>query len=210
VLFLDELPEFSRNVLEVLRQPLEDRQVTIARARAVFSFPADFIFSASMNPCPCGYYGSESAGHGCICSPLKINQYRAKISGPLLDRIDLHVEVPRMDYASITMKENQLSSKQMLESVLIAHQRQQKRYMTRGISFNGELTGRLLRKFCALMPDAEQLLVQAFDALGLSVRAHDRILKIALTIADLEQNDTIEIHHLAEAIQYRHLDRKQV
>lgn len=210
VLFLDELPEFSRNVLEVLRQPLEDRQVTIARARAIYSFPADFIFAASMNPCPCGYYGSDSPAHGCICSPLKILQYRAKISGPLLDRIDLHVEVPRMDYASITMKENQLSSKQMLESVLVAHRRQQKRYVTRGISFNGELSGRLLRKFCALKPDAEQLLVQAFDALGLSVRAHDRILKIALTIADLEQRDTIESHHLAEAIQYRHLDRKQV
>ncbi|QGQ96215.1 ATP-binding protein [Paenibacillus psychroresistens] len=210
VLFLDELPEFSRNALEVLRQPLEDRQVTIARARAVFSFPADFIFAASMNPCPCGYYGSESPAHGCICSPLKITQYRAKISGPLLDRIDLHVEVPRMDYASLTTKENQLSSKQMLESVLMAHQRQQNRYKTRGISFNGELTGRLLRKYCALKPDAEQLLVQAFDALGLSVRAHDRILKIALTIADLEESDTIESQHLAEAIQYRHLDRKQI
>jgi magnesium chelatase family protein len=210
VLFLDELPEFSRNALEVLRQPLEDRQVTIARARAVFSFPADFIFAASMNPCPCGYYGSESPTHGCSCSPLKIIQYRAKISGPLLDRIDLHVEVPRMDYASIATKENQLSSMQMLESVLIAHERQQKRYKKLGLSFNGELTGRLLRKFCSLNKEAEALLLQAFDALGLSVRAHDRILKIALTIADLEQNDSIETHHLAEAIQYRHLDRKQV
>jgi magnesium chelatase family protein len=163
-----------------------------------------------MNPCPCGYYGSESLAHGCICSPLKIIQYRAKISGPLLDRIDLHVEVPRMDYASLTTKENQLSSKQMLESVLLAHIRQQRRYATRGISFNGELTGRLLRKYCALKPEAEQLLVQAFDALGLSVRAHDRILKIALTIADLEESATIESQHLAEAIQYRHLDRKQI
>jgi magnesium chelatase family protein len=210
VLFLDELPEFSRNALEVLRQPLEDRYVTIARARAVYTFPADFIFAASMNPCPCGYYGSDSHAHGCICSPPKIIQYRAKISGPLLDRIDLHVEVPRMDYASITMKDNPLSSKQMLESVMAVHQRQQKRYLTRGISFNGELSGRLLRKYCSLKPEAEQLLIQAFDALGLSVRAHDRILKIALTIADLEQCDSIESHHLAEAIQYRHLDRKQL
>jgi magnesium chelatase family protein len=210
VLFLDELPEFSRNVLEVLRQPLEDRHVTIARARAVFNFPADFIFAASMNPCPCGYYGSDSLTHSCICSPVKIIQYRAKISGPLIDRIDLHVEVPRMDYASIASKEHQLSSKQMLETVMAAHLIQQKRYLTRGICFNGELTGRLLRKYCSLKPEAEQLLLDAFDALGLSVRAHDRILKIARTIADLELSETMESHHLAEAIQYRQLDRKQV
>jgi magnesium chelatase family protein len=210
VLFLDELPEFSRNVLEVLRQPLEDRYVTIARARAVFNFPADFIFAASMNPCPCGYYGTESLSHSCICSPVKIIQYRAKISGPLLDRIDLHVEVPRMDYAVMASRDNPLSSKQMLETVMAAHQIQRVRYQTRGISFNGELTGRLLRGFCALKPEAEQLLLEAFDALGLSVRAHDRILKIARTIADLEQSESIESHHLAEAIQYRQLDRKQV
>ncbi|MDB5052105.1 MAG: Fis family transcriptional regulator [Bacilli bacterium] len=208
ILFLDELPEFSRHVLEVLRQPLEDRRVTIARARAVYSFPADFIFAASMNPCPCGYSGSETLAHSCSCSPLKILQYRAKISGPLLDRIDLHVEVPRMDYAALTTKENQLSSAQMIEAVLNSHQRQQKRYAKRGICFNGELSGRMLREFCSLKPEAEQLLLQAFDALGLSVRAHDRILKIALTIADLEESDSIECTHLAEAIQYRQLDRK--
>jgi magnesium chelatase family protein len=208
VLFLDELPEFSRNVLEVLRQPLEDRHVTIARARAVFSFPADFIFAASMNPCPCGYYGSETQAHGCTCSPLKIIQYRNKISGPLLDRIDLHVEVPRMDYAAIAAKEQQLSSEQMITSVLMAHERQLKRYHKRGIQFNGELSGRMLRKHCQLQEDAEHILLQAFDALGLSVRAHDRILKIALTIADLDESDSIECTHVAEAIQYRHLDRK--
>ncbi|WNQ13717.1 YifB family Mg chelatase-like AAA ATPase [Paenibacillus aurantius] len=209
VLFLDELPEFSRSVLEVLRQPLEDRSVTIGRARAVFTFPSHFVLAASMNPCPCGYYGAETPSHSCTCSPLKIGNYRSKISGPLLDRIDLHVEVPRMDYASLTSKEANLSSAAMKEQVEKAHAIQARRFHNTGIRFNGELSGSSLRRHCALKPESEDLLRLTFDALGLSVRSHDRILKIARTIADLSGSRDIETEHLAEAIQYRSLDKKQ-
>ncbi len=208
VLFLDELPEFSRNVLEVLRQPLEDRQVTISRARAVYTFPSHFIFAASMNPCPCGYRGSETVIRRCTCSLAKILQYRSKISGPLLDRMDLHVEVPRMEYDELKTREKQLSSAEMYASVEAAHTIQTERYKYSAVEFNGELTGRMLRTFCEMAPDAEELLLQTFDALGLSVRAHDRILKIARTIADLEGGGTISTQHIAEAVQYRSFDHK--
>ncbi|WP_409347231.1 YifB family Mg chelatase-like AAA ATPase [Paenibacillus sp. MBLB4367] len=208
VLFLDELPEFTRTVLEVLRQPLEDRHVTIGRARAVYSFPSRFMLVASMNPCPCGYYGAETASSACSCSPLKIGAYRSRISGPLLDRIDLHIDVPRIDYGTIVSRTPPLSSAEMKAAVLRVHGLQQKRYKSAGIHFNGELTGRLLRKHCAVRPDAEQLLKQTFDALGLSARAHDRILKIARTIADLDEHHDIGVPHIAEAIQYRQLDRQ--
>ncbi|MFE5319618.1 YifB family Mg chelatase-like AAA ATPase [Paenibacillus sp. NPDC056579] len=208
VLFLDELPEFSRAVLEVLRQPLEDRHVTIGRARAVYRFPAHFILASSMNPCPCGYYGSESASHPCTCSPLKIEHYRAKISGPLLDRIDLQIEVPRIDYGQIIESLPQLSSEAMKEQVDKARQIQLDRYRDTGIMFNGELYGKLLRTHCNLMPEAEAMLRKSFEVLGLSVRAYDRILKIARTIADLEGSQQLNASHLAEALQYRCLDKK--
>lgn len=208
VLFLDELPEFSRNVLEVLRQPLEDRYVTIGRAKAVFTFPSHFILAASMNPCPCGYLGSETKANRCLCSLLKTRQYRSRITGPLLDRIDLQVEVPRVDYGVIHSHTNNLSSAQMWERISCAQKIQKERYRNEGIHVNGELTGKLLREHCRLDDKASSLLQGSFDALGLSVRAHDRILKIARTIADLEGKPNIEIAHLAEALQYRSLDRK--
>ncbi|WP_028550407.1 YifB family Mg chelatase-like AAA ATPase [Paenibacillus sp. UNC451MF] len=208
VLFLDELPEFSRAVLEVLRQPLEDRFVTIGRARAVYRFPSHFILAASMNPCPCGYYGADSSSQPCTCSPLKIEHYRSKISGPLLDRIDLQVEVPRIDYGQIMDSMPQLSSEEMKEQVDRARQIQLSRYDESGIMFNSELHGKLLRSHCKLQSDAEYMLRKSFEVLGLSVRAYDRILKISRTIADLEGSLRIETPHLAEALQYRSLDKK--
>jgi magnesium chelatase family protein len=208
VLFLDEFPEFSRAVLEVLRQPLEDRHVTIGRARAVYRFPAHFILAASMNPCPCGYFGAETNNHPCICSPLRIEQYRSKISGPLLDRIDLQVEVPRIAYRQIVQHEPQLSSETMKHQVNAARQIQLRRLAGSGITFNGELSGKLLKQHCKLHEDADALLRKSFEVLGLSVRAYDRVLKIARTIADLEACAQLDTNHIAEALQYRSLDKK--
>jgi len=210
VLFLDELPEFTRSTLEVLRQPLEDRQVTIGRAKAVYSFPAGFMLVSSMNPCPCGFYGADSPGTPCTCSPVKLLQYRSRISGPLLDRIDLHVEVPRVDFQELSRAGDSLSSREMLEQVLAAREVQLRRYQGEGIRSNSELSGRLLRAHCRLEPDAEEMLRRTFEALGLSIRAHDRILKIARTIADLDREPAIATRHLAEAVQYRNLDKKPV
>ncbi|CAN7519138.1 YifB family Mg chelatase-like AAA ATPase [Paenibacillus sp. LjRoot56] len=209
ILFLDELPEFTRNALEVLRQPLEDRYVMIARARAVYSFPSHFILAAAMNPCPCGYYGAETEANACICSPAKIVHYRSKISGPLLDRIDLHVEVPKPSYAQLKDNVSNLSSGEMRATVMQAHIRQQQRYAGTEIQHNNELSGRLMREICQLTPECDQLLRTSFDALGLSARAHDRILRLALTISDLDGCDRILPAHLAEAIQYRNLDKNQ-
>lgn len=209
VLYLDEMPEFPRYVLEALRQPLEDRRVTISRAKAVFTFPAHFIMAASMNPCPCGYFGSDSGGVACTCSPLKVQNYRARLSGPLLDRIDMHVEVPRVDLH--TMSEPSASgwsSAEMRVRMLVALERQAHRYAGLPVRFNGELAGRLLRDVCAIPAEAERMLLQSFDALGLSVRAHDRILKLARTLADLDDSSRIRTEHIAEAIQYRVLDKK--
>jgi magnesium chelatase family protein len=208
VLFLDELPEFSRSVLEVLRQPLEDRQVTIGRARAVFTFPSDFLLAAAMNPCPCGYLGADSAANPCTCSPLKLQQYRSRLSGPLLDRIDLHVEVPKPSYAHLKEHNNSLSSAEMLIKVMNAHKRQLDRYKDIHIQSNKELSGKLLRRFCQLTPECEEMLSASFELMGLSARAHDRILRLARTIADLESWDAIQLEHLAEAIQYRNLDKR--
>lgn len=208
VLFLDELPEFGRTALEVLRQPLEDRQVTIGRARAVYTFPARFMLAASMNPCPCGYHGAESLSTPCTCSPLKILQYRARISGPLLDRIDLHVEVPRTRYADLApAEEPPLSSADMRAQVLKARAIQEARFAGSPYRYNGELSGRGLRRYCRPEPEAAKLLADSFESLGLSVRAHDRILKLARTIADLDGSESIRACHVAEAIQYRNLDK---
>lgn len=207
VLFLDELPEFPRNVLEVLRQPIEDRRVTIGRAKAVITFPTHFMLAASMNPCPCGYWGFPTPTASCSCSPVKVQQYRSRISGPLLDRIDLQVEVPRIDYDSMKQTSGNASSGELRHSVMKALNRQAARYAGSPVRFNGELTGRMLREHCRLLPDGERLLSESFEALGLSVRAHDRILKIARTIADLDESDVIDTSHLAEALQYRCLDR---
>ncbi|TVY08801.1 ATP-binding protein [Paenibacillus cremeus] len=208
VLFLDELPEFSRLALEVLRQPMEDRFVTIGRARAVYTFPASFLLAASMNPCPCGYWGNETDSQGCICSPLKITNYRSKISGPLLDRIDLHVEVPRMDYKDLGAAKMQTSSAEMKAIVEQAHAIQKERYAGSGLMFNSELSGKLLREHVRLDTESAALLEKSFELLGLSVRAYDRILKIARTIADLEGQPAVQKEHVAEALHYRCLDKK--
>jgi magnesium chelatase family protein len=209
VLFLDELPEFSRAALEVLRQPLEDRTVTIGRAKGVYTFPSSFMLVASMNPCQCGFFQGEIAVSGCTCSPYQLQRYRSRISGPLLDRIDLQVEVPTVAFQELAVAAPpSLSSQEMKAQVLAARAIQEKRYALEGIRHNGELSGRLLRKYCPINPEAEDLLQRTFQSLGLSIRAHDRILKIARTIADLEGASAIAAQHMAEAVQYRSLDRK--
>lgn len=208
LLFLDELPEFTRNVLEVLRQPLEDREVTIARARAVFRFPARFMLAASMNPCPCGYAGHETEERRCACSPNKIASYRGKISGPLLDRIDLQVDVPRPSLVAGSGSQPSQSTSAMRGMVMAAAERQRARLALTGAAWNSDLTGKGLRLACRLKPDAERLLEEAYRSLGLSLRAHERVLKLARTVADLDGRDEIAAEHVAEAIQYRCLDRK--
>lgn len=211
VLFLDELPEFSRSSLEVLRQPLEDREVTIARSRAVFRFPSHFLLAASMNPCPCGFYGHETEEQRCQCSIGSIARYRAKISGPLMDRIDIHIEVPRPQ--SSEGLQSGMTSKEMRRIVHCAHHRRQERLVMKcstGAAFHteAELAGTALRKSIALTKEADKLLRIIYDNLGISLRAHDRILKLARTIADIEGSDTVEEQHAAEAVSYRSLDRQ--
>ncbi|WP_206098514.1 YifB family Mg chelatase-like AAA ATPase [Paenibacillus montanisoli] len=206
LLFLDELPEFSRSALEVLRQPLEDREVTISRSRAVFRFPSHFLLAASMNPCPCGYYGHDTDEHRCVCSELALARYRAKISGPLLDRIDMHIEVPRPP--STEGLKSGMNSAQMREIVLAATERRNARTTKGSMRPPAELAGASLRKAVHMTREAEQLLRSAFDNLGVSLRAHDRILKLSRTIADLEASDCVDSQHVAEAIGYRSLDRK--
>ncbi|TVX93991.1 YifB family Mg chelatase-like AAA ATPase [Paenibacillus agilis] len=204
VLFLDELPEFPRQTLEVLRQPLEDRYVTISRTRAVYRFPSHFMLAGSMNPCPCGNF--QATEHSiCTCTPARLHHYRSRLSGPLLDRIDMQLEVPRISLHSTNNKV--ISSAQLREQVMQAHQRQLQRYRHLPLRFNCELRGSWLQQYCALSTASSTMLQQVYDELGLSIRAHDRILKLARTIADLEDCEQIEIGHLAEAISYRKLDR---
>ncbi len=207
VLFLDELPEFQKQALEILRQPLEDGTVSITRASGTFSYPCNVMLVASMNPCPCGYYGDKN--HACSCAPNQISRYLGKVSGPLLDRIDLHIEVPAVAYEELEQKqETGETSAQIKERVNRARAMQIRRYQGSGIYSNSQLTPSLMEEFCSLKPDGAALLKQAFENLGLSARAHNRILKVARTIADLAGSETIEAIHLAEAIQYRSLDRK--
>lgn len=206
VLFLDEFPEFPRQVLEVLRQPLEDRIVTISRSKAVFQFPANIMLAVSYNPCPCGYYGHEYGDKRCTCSASIINRYRSKISGPLLDRIDLQLEVPRPISFDDAKAGSSLTSAQMRQTVLAARSFQQARIADNGFLFKGELSGAALRKTVNLKPEAASLLENAFEVLGISMRAYDRMLKLARTIADVDTSETVEAAHIAEAIQYRRLD----
>lgn len=204
VLFLDELPEFSRDVLEALRQPLEDRVVTVARAQATYSFPASFTLVASMNPCPCGFLGSDQE---CKCTPWQVQAYRRKLSGPLLDRIDLHVEVPRLQFEQIRERKNGENSNQIRTQVAEAREIQAKRFRDYPYQVNAQMGTAEVRKFCRLDQESEQLLKNAFIKLHLSARAHDRVLKVARTVADLESSATIKINHLAQALQYRSMDR---
>ncbi len=206
ILFLDELPEFDRSALEVLRQPLEDKQVTISRAAMSLTFPALLTLVASMNPCPCGYFGSQRE---CNCSPIQIQRYVGKISGPLLDRIDIHVEVPAVNFKELRgngVPQGE-SSNAIRERVMRARKIQLERFMGEGIFSNAAMSSSQIRKFCALDNESENLLEKAMVRQGLSARAHDRILKVARTIADLDGKPNIESAHIGEAIGYRSLDR---
>ena len=206
VLFLDELPEFQRNVLEVMRQPLEDGVVTISRAAISVTFPSRFMLAAAMNPCPCGYFGDPT--RECHCTPPMIQRYVAKISGPLLDRIDIHIEVPAVKYKELRAPASSEDSAAIRERVVAARHRQLTRYAGEKKTFsNAQMLPKMVRKHCAISADGEKLLENAITRLGLSARAHDRILKVARTIADLESSPNIEPKHLSEAIQYRTLDR---
>ena len=206
VLFLDELPEFRKNVLEVLRQPIEDGYVTISRANASVTYPANFMLLAAMNPCPCGFFGDPK--RECHCSYLQIRRYRSKISGPLMDRIDIHMEVPPVGFKDLSSIEQGQSSFEILERVKKARKIQSYRYHKMKIHTNADMNSRHIRQFCSLDTDSESLLEKAMDRLGLSARAHSKILRIARTIADLDGHPGIEAHHVAEAIQYRSLDRR--
>jgi len=205
VLFLDELPEFRRNALEALRQPLEEGLVTIARASSALTFPARVTLVAAMNPCPCGHLTDPQKA--CRCSPGEIQRYRARVSGPLLDRIDLHVEVPPVRAPDLLGGSDAEPSAAIRERVAAARQLQARRFSRAKITCNAHMTGRLIRRHCPLDGDGMRLLEQAVTRLALSARAHDRVLKVARTIADLEGAAAIALAHLAEAIQYRALDR---
>ena len=207
VLFLDELPEFKRTVLEVMRQPLEDRIVTISRARFSVEYPASFMLMASMNPCPCGYYNHPEKE--CVCAPGVVQKYLNKISGPLLDRIDLHVEVTPVPFSELSKSQSTETSKEIRERVINARQIQTERYKdSDGIYCNAQMRTKDLRTYCQLDEASNTLLKTAMERLGLSARAYDRILKVARTIADLEASKKIQTNHIAEAIQYRSLDRE--
>lgn len=206
VLFLDELPEFKRTVLEVLRQPLESRNITISRSRFTVDYPASFMLVASMNPCPCGYYTHPEKE--CVCSPIAIKRYMNKISGPLMDRIDLHVNVLPVEFNQLTSTQAAESSEAILERVRLARTFQNERFSKqRTVHCNAQMPARQIREVCTLDKGSQQLLKKSMERLQLSGRAYDRILKVARTIADLEQKQNIHTEHVAEAIQYRSLDR---
>ncbi len=205
VLFLDELPEFQKSVLEVLRQPLEDGEVTISRVHATLTFPANFMLICSMNPCPCGFYPDADR---CSCTPPQIAKYLSKISGPLLDRMDLHVEASRIDYSALCHAQNSESSETIRGRVIAAHDIQKERLKGSHVFFNAGLTVNQVQRYCQVDKAGQDLLKEAFAKLGLSARAYHRILKVGRTIADLAGSEKINERHVGEAIQYRSLDRK--
>ena len=207
VLFLDELPEFKKHVLEVLRQPLEDGQVTISRANSSITYPASMMLVAAMNPCPCGYYGDPL--HDCCCTPAQIRRYRDRISGPLLDRIDLQIEVPHVTYKELAGETGAESSEEIRCRVTNARAIQSRRFKQTKIYCNAQMGNRHLHRYCKLEPDGNRLLESAVDNWGLSARSYQRLLKIARTIADLEQEQNVAARHVGEAIQYRALDRSR-
>jgi len=207
VLFLDELPEFKRTVLEVMRQPMEERRVTISRAKVAVDFPASFMLMASMNPCPCGFYNHPE--RECTCPPGAVQKYLNKISGPLLDRIDLHVEVTPVAFSELSATKAQESSSQIRERVIAAREKQENRYKDySGIYCNAQISSKMLKEICVINQVGANLLKVAMEKLNLSARAYDRILKVSRTIADLSLSEDIKPEHLAEAIQYRSLDRE--
>ncbi len=206
VLFLDELPEFRRDVMEALRQPIEDGKVTISRVAGTLTYPSSIMLVAAMNPCPCGFFGHPTKQ--CNCTPTATHKYLSKISGPMLDRIDLHIEVPPVDYNALSSNITEETSAQIKLRVNNARKIQQERYKGTGISCNARLTPALIKKYCVLTEDASKYLELSFERLGMSARAYDRILKVARTIADLDNSKIIEKQHIFSAISFRSLDRK--
>jgi magnesium chelatase family protein len=206
VLFLDELPEFHRDSLEALRQPLEDGFIRVCRIRKSFVFPASFMLVCAMNPCPCGYYTDPKKA--CRCNPTKIANYMGKISGPLLDRIDIHIELPSIKYKELSDTKDAESSSMIKARVEKARAIQRERFKPEGIFYNAQMNTGLIKKYCLLEGEAKELLRLAMTELGLSARAYDKILKVSRTIADLAGSEDIRQEHLAEAVQYRGLDRQ--
>ena len=206
ILFLDELPEFNKNTLEVLRGPLEDSIVSISRVNASITYPCNFMLIASMNPCPCGYYGSSQKE--CCCSTQAIQRYMGKISGPLLDRIDIQIEVSSVKYEKLQNEEKIETSEEIKKRVNRARKIQLDRYKNLNIYSNSQLTPKLIEKYCKLNNKSKKILEKAFENMNLSARAYGRILKVARTIADLDEKENIEEKHILEAIQYRNLDKK--
>ncbi|RYD71548.1 MAG: ATP-binding protein, partial [Sphingobacteriales bacterium] len=206
VLFLDELPEFKRTVLEVMRQPLEDRKVAISRARFSVEYPASFMLVASMNPCPCGFYNHPEKE--CVCAPGVVQKYLSKISGPLLDRIDLHVEVTPVNFSELASSRETEKSELIRARVIKAREIQDQRFADKAdLHYNAQMSPKMVRKVCQISEAGTTLLKSAMERLGLSARAYDRILKVARTIADLDGSESVELEHLAESINYRSLDR---
>jgi len=206
VLFLDELPEFKRSTLEVMRQPLEDGKVTVSRAAGSVTFPSEFMLVAAMNPCPCGYFGDLK--RECRCGPLQVQRYRQRISGPLLDRIDLHIEVPAVEYRDVASERMEEISSEIRDRIVRARERQQTRFERDATTnCNARMTTRLLKQHCTLNQDSQELIRVAMNELNLSARAYDRILKVSRTIADLDGTTEISEQHVSEAIQYRTFDR---
>ena len=206
VLFLDELPEYNRQTLETLRQPLEDGQITVARNALSITYPADFMLIASMNPCPCGHYGSQV--HECKCSPAQIHKYLSKLSGPLVDRIDMHVEVDAVSYQDLQSENLAEDSSTVKERVNKARNLQNQRFAGLAVHCNAKMTAPLIKKYCKLDAESSKLLENAFERLNISARAYNRVLKVARTIADLDGQEVILTKHVAVALQYRSLDKK--
>ncbi len=207
VLFLDELPEFSPQVLDSMRSPLEDNEITIARANGTVTYPCNIILVCAMNPCKCGYLGHPTKK--CTCSPGEVHRYRRRVSGPLLDRIDLHIEVPAVSYDELSTKAPGECSESIRQRVINARNIQQNRYQIDGITKNADLTSSLVKKYCVLSTDAEKLLKNNFDRLNLSARGYHRILKVARTIADLDGSEIIELPHISEALRFRSIDETE-
>lgn len=206
VLFCDELPEFNKNVLEVLRQPLEDRKISVSRIKYSIDFPCSFMFVASMNPCPCGYHNDPM--HTCLCTPGQIQRYMNKISGPLMDRIDIQCEIQAVPFKDISQSEQAEPSSEIRKRVISARALQTERFKdSKVVHCNAQMTDRMIHRYCVLDEKTLNILQSAMERLNLSARAYSRILKVARTIADLEAKENIEVHHVAEAVGYRSLDR---